>query len=152
AAALIAVLTLTGCATTTQQGAVGVQRSQFLLVSSSEMDRAAATAYRQVLHEESGKVNRDPRQVERVRAIVDRLIPQTAVFRKDGPDWKWEVNVIESKEVNAWCMPGGKIVVYTGLLEKLRLTDAELAAVMGHEIGHALREHVRERASQQMAM
>jgi len=144
---------LAACSTTTEQGTVGVQRSQLLLVSSAELDKAAAAQYQQVIQTEApkGNVNKDPLQAERVRNIAKRLIPQTAVFRKDALDWKWEVNVITSPEVNAWCMPGGKIAVYTGILEKVHITDDELAAVMGHEISHALREHGRERASQQMA-
>src|SRR5207245_1889332 len=81
--------------TTTEQGAVGVERRQFLLISSAEVDQAAAAQYQNVLKEQSpkGNLNKDPQQVERVRAIAKRLIPQTAVFRKDAVDWKWEVNV-----------------------------------------------------------
>jgi len=153
AVAVIMTTALVACTTTTEEGSVGVQRSQLLLVSSADLDKAAAAQYQDVLKTETpkGNVNRDPQQAERVRNIAKRLIPQTAVFRKDALDWKWEVNVITSPEVNAWCMPGGKIAVYTGIIEKVHITDDELAAVMGHEISHALREHGRERASQQMA-
>ncbi len=153
AIAVFVLMALVACSSTTEQGTVGVQRSQFLLVSSADLDKAAAAQYQQVIQTESpkGNLNRDPQQAERVRGIAKRLIPQTAVFRKDALDWKWEVNVITSPEINAWCMPGGKIAVYTGIIEKLQITDDELAAVMGHEISHALREHGRERASQQVA-
>jgi predicted Zn-dependent protease len=124
-----------------------------MFVSSDDLNKAAAAQYQQVIQSEApkGNVNHDPQQAERVRNIAKRLIPQTAVFRKDAVEWKWEVNVITSPEINAWCMPGGKIAVYTGIIEKLHITDDELAAVMGHEISHALREHSRERASQQAA-
>src|SRR5215475_9996026 len=150
---VIVLAALAACTSTTEQGTVGVERSQLMFVSSADLNKAAAAQYQQVIQTESpkGNVNRDPQQAERVRNIAKRLIPQTAVFRKDALDWKWEVNVITSPEVNAWCMPGGKIAVYTGIIEKLQITDDELAAVMGHEISHALREHVRERASQELA-
>jgi predicted Zn-dependent protease len=143
---------LVACQTvqTTQSGTVGVDRKQSMMVSAEKMNQSAVQAYRQVLQEEGkkGAVNHDPEQVKRVRAIAARLIPATAAFRADAPGWKWEVNVISSKDVNAWCMPGGKIAVYTGLIDRIKPSDDELAAVMGHEIAHALREHGRERASQ----
>jgi len=154
---LLAAMALAACQTvqTTEGGVVGVERRQSMstLVSSSQMDRSAAQAYGQVVSEAGKKnqLNRDSAQVERVRGVAKHLIPSTAAFRADAPKWKWEVNVISSDEVNAWCMPGGKIAVYAGLLTKLHPTDEELAAVMGHEIAHALREHGRERASEQMA-
>jgi predicted Zn-dependent protease len=149
----LAALALVSCKTTTQPGAVGADRKQFMLLSAGEVDRSAALAYQQELKKAAGKnaLNRDGAQVARVRAISRRLIPATAVFRADAPNWEWEVNVISSGEVNAWCMPGGKMAVYSGLIEKLKVTDDELAAVMGHEIAHALREHGRERASQAAA-
>lgn len=146
---------LAACLTTqtTTGGAVGVDRSQFVLVSSAEVDAAAAKGYADVIAkaQKEGKLNRDAKQVARVRAIANRLIPQTVAFRPDAPQWKWEVNVIESDQLNAWCMAGGKIAFYSALIEKLALTDDEIAAIMGHEIAHALREHSRERISQQLA-
>lgn len=143
------VLSVAGCATTTAPGTVGVQREQMLLISSQEINKASEQAYRNTLNQAAGKgaLLKTGPHLNRVRAIANRLIPTTAAFRPDAPKWKWEVSVIEAPDLNAWCMPGGKIAVYTGLIEKLKVTDDELAAVMGHEIAHALREHGRERAS-----
>jgi predicted Zn-dependent protease len=144
-----------GCQTvqTTQPGAVGVDRPQAMLLSSKEVNDSAAKAYHQLLAgaEKKGQVNTDAAQLARIRRVSQRLIPQTAAFRPDAPGWQWEVNLIDAKDVNAWVMPGGKIAFYTGLLDKLKPSDDEIAAVMGHEIAHALREHGRERASQAMA-
>jgi predicted Zn-dependent protease len=153
--AVVLAFVLASCETvqTTQPGAVGVDRKQSMLLSSAEVDRGAAQAYQQVLKQASAKklLNQDAGQVARVRVIALRLINGVGVFRPDAPKWAWETNVITSKDVNAWCMPGGKMAVYTGLIERLKVTDDELAAVMGHEIAHALREHGRERASQAYA-
>jgi predicted Zn-dependent protease len=155
ALAALAMLALASCETvqTTQPGAVGVDRKQSMLLSSAQVDRSAAMAYQEELKNAAKKnaLNRDPAQVARVRSMALRLTNVTGAFRPDAPRWAWETNVITSGDINAWCMPGGKIAVYTALIEKLKLTDDELAAVMGHEIGHALREHGRERASQAYA-
>jgi predicted Zn-dependent protease len=139
---------------TTSGGTVGVDRQQTMLVSSAEVNSSAEKAYQQTMRDAQAKnrLNRDPAETQRVRAIANRLIPVTAVFRSDAPGWRWEVNVISSNELNAWCMPGGKVAVYTGLMERLNLSDDELAAVMGHEIAHALREHGREKAGQAAGM
>src|SRR5262245_13941857 len=138
---------------TTQPGAVGVQRKQMMLVSEQEVVKGASVAYQQELDKakKEGALNADHEKYQRVQTIVKRLIPQTAVFRPDATQWQWEVNVQTTKDVNAYCMPGGKIMVYTGLIDQLHLSDAELAAVIGHEIAHALREHSRERLSRMTA-
>lgn len=150
--ALLAVfsLQLSGCATTTKDSVSGVKRSQFMLLPSSSVDKMSAQSYAQTLGEAKKKntLNADPAMLARVRTISNRLIAQVGVFRPDATKWAWEVNVEKNDELNAYCMPGGKIMVLSGLVEKINATDDELAAVIGHEIAHALREHGRERMSQ----
>jgi predicted Zn-dependent protease len=146
-------LALGGCTTTTAGGAVGARRSQLMLISPEELEQMAEQSYAKLKADagSKGELNRDAALLKRVRTIATRLKPHTAIFRKDAPGWKWEVNVISSKELNAFCMPGGKIMFYSGLVSQLQLSDDEIAIVMGHEIAHALREHSREQVSQAMA-
>ena len=150
---VLAGVGLVGCASTTERGAVGGDRKQLLLISSEQMEQLSAQSYAKLQADASkqGALNSDPALTQRVRAIAARIEPQTAVFRRDAPSWKWEVNVISSDELNAFCMPGGKIVFYSGLIKQLNLSDSEIAVVMGHEITHALREHSREQVSQAIA-
>lgn len=140
---------------TTQPGVVGVTRTQSMALnlSSQQINAASTQSYNKMLQEAARKntLNRDPAMLARVQAIAQRLIARTTVFREDAGQWRWETNVFQSEAVNAFCMAGGKIGIYSGLINKLQITDDELAAVMGHEIAHALREHVREQVSLQYA-
>ena len=147
------VFAFAGCQATTDSGAVGVKRSQFMLVSSEELDQISEETYAKLKAEatQKGTLNADPALTKRVRDIAARIRPQTKAFRPDAPSWNWQVNVIDSKELNAFCMPGGRIMFYSGLIERLKLTDNEIAVVMGHEIAHALREHSREQVSRSIA-
>jgi len=148
-----AVLGLAGCASTTQGGAVGTERKQLLLISSQQLEKMASQSYARLQADAAkrGTLNTDPALTRRVRAIASLIEPHTGIFRRDAPGWKWEVNVINSNELNAFCMPGGKIAFYSGLINQLKLSDDEIAVVMGHEIAHALREHSREQVSQAIA-
>ncbi|MCZ8295151.1 MAG: M48 family metallopeptidase [Hylemonella sp.] len=152
---LLAAGLLAGCQTvqTTGAGQVGVTRNQYMGVSAAEVDAASAQSYRKMLQEAERKkeLNVDAAMLARVQGIAKRLVAQTTHFRPDAQAWRWETNVFHSDQVNAFCMAGGKIGIYSGLIEKLKITDDELAAVMGHEIAHALREHVREQVSMQQA-
>jgi predicted Zn-dependent protease len=87
----------------------------------------------------------DEPQVQRLRAIAKRIIPHVGRWNAEAASWRWEVNLLDSDQVNAFCMPGGRIAFFTGILRKLNMTDDEVAMVMGHEIAHALREHARKR-------
>jgi len=146
-------LMLGGCQTTTAGGAVGATRQQLMLVSPEELEKMSAENYTKLKSDATskGELNADPPMLRRVRAVAARIEPQTGVFRPDAPAWKWEVNVISSNVLNAFCMPGGRIMFYSGLINALRLTDDEIAIVMGHEVSHALREHSREQVSQAIA-
>ena len=142
-----------GCASTTQSGVVGAERKQLLLVSSAQAEQGAAAFYAKEKdkYAKAGALNANAQQTARVKTIVNDLIEQAGAFRPDTRNWKWEVSVISSKEVNAYCAAGGKMAIYTGLLDGLKLNDSEVAAVMGHEIAHALREHTREAMSEAVA-
>src|SRR3990167_7715357 len=148
---------LAGCqaVNTTSGGAVGVERKQYMfsMLSTQQVNQMYEQSYQQTLNEASGKgvLDKNSSNAKRVNAIAQRLIAQAAVFRADSAQWDWQVNLIDSEELNANCGPGGKIIVYSGLIEQLKLSDDELAAVMGHEIAHALREHGREAMSKAYA-
>ncbi|MBY4731672.1 M48 family metallopeptidase [Cupriavidus pauculus] len=121
------------------------------IVPMAVIDQQAAREYEQVKQEAIARHtlldDSDP-QVLRLREIGVRLLPQTVLWNPRAGRWAWEINVIRADQVNAFCMPGGKMAVYTGLLNDLKLTDDEVAMVMGHEIAHALEEHARQRAAQ----
>ena len=151
--ALLLSSLLLACANTTRSGAVGINRSQFMIVSSAEVDRLSTISYNeqnQKAQEKHILVSSGP-TYDRLKTISNRLIQQTSVFRDDTRQWNWQLTLINAPILNATCAPGGKITFYTGLIEQLNLTDDEIAAIMGHEIAHALREHGRERLSQAMA-
>jgi predicted Zn-dependent protease len=118
------------------------------LVPAKQIEQSAAGQYAQMLKQADAKqalARSDHPQLIRLRSIGAKLVPHAVRFNSRAQEWKWEINLIGSKQINAFCMPGGKIVFYTGILDQLKLTDDEVAMIMGHEIAHALREHARER-------
>ena len=118
------------------------------LVPAEELEVAASQQYEQMMAEARSKGALAPAgnpQFQRLQRIATKLVPQTSQWNDRSKSWKWEVNLIGSKQINAFCMPGGKIAFYTGILDQLKLTDDETAMIMGHEMAHALREHARAR-------
>jgi predicted Zn-dependent protease len=130
------------------QADVGKTSSFTKLVSAEQIEAAAVQQYRHVLREAAAQralAPKDHPQMVRLRAIADRIIPHALPWNPRARQWQWEVNLIGSAQVNAFCMPGGKIAFFYGILQKLQLNDDEVATIMGHEAAHALREHARER-------
>ena len=133
----------------TREGVQVGESSVFTKIGSADqIEHEASLQYQQTLGQASKQHALGPAdhpQVQRLRSIMDKIIPFASAWNPRAQQWKWEVNLIGSNQINAYCMPGGKIAFYTGILNKLQLTDDEVAMVMGHEIAHALREHARER-------
>ncbi len=129
-------------------------RKQLMLVSEDQAIASSREAYLTTVRDldAKGQLSRDRATIERVNRITGRLVAQAIEMRPDSADWEWSVVVIDDpKTVNAWCMAGGRMAIYTGLIETIRPSDDELAQVMGHEIGHALANHTAEKMSVQMA-
>lgn len=133
-----------GCATNTMTG-----RSQLIIVSEAAVINKSSSLYSSMIdaYDKESKLSSNAEVNERVQKITNRLVERAVLYKPDSQKWKWQVNVIESDELNAFCMPGGKMAVHTGLLEKVKPTDDELAQVMGHEIAHALANHGAEKMS-----
>lgn len=148
--ALVALtsLTLTACSTSP------TGRSQLMLVSPSQAINASKAAYTEMLTplKDEGKVDSDPATVKRIQEIAGRIVYQAIKRFPHTRNWDWSISVIDDADtVNAWCMAGGRMAIYTGLIDKLEATDDELAQVLGHEVSHALANHTAERMSVAMA-
>jgi predicted Zn-dependent protease len=149
-ALVLAILTLPGCQSNPVTG-----RKQLMLVPEDTAISESKQAYAALLQPlvKEGKVDSDAATVARVHEITGRLIAQAIKYRPETQNWEWSVKVIDDpKTVNAWCMAGGKMAIYTGLIQQIKPTDDELAQVMGHEISHALAKHSAEQMSRAMAM
>ncbi len=133
---------------------VGAPSALSQLVPAEQIERAATGQYASMLSQAAQQRAVGPEdhpQVRRLRYIAGRIIPFTYEWNPRARSWRWEVNLIGSKQINAFCMPGGKIAFYFGILDRLKLSDDEVAMVMGHEMTHALREHAREQMGKNMA-
>ncbi|MFN0184015.1 MAG: M48 family metallopeptidase [Aquabacterium sp.] len=154
--ALLAAAALTGLSSAAvAQPIPECKRSGFTkLVPADQLEQAAGQQYVQMLRQADGQralASKDHAQLQRLRYIAQRIIPFTAGCNDRSQQWRWEVNLIGSEQVNAFCMPGGKIAFYLGILAKLQLSDDEVAMIMGHEVAHALLEHARERVGKTTA-
>jgi predicted Zn-dependent protease len=151
AASLVASTSAPAQQPTTADGVqVGKPSTVARLVPAEQLERMAGEQYAQMMREAAGKgalLPAEHPQVQRSRRIAREVIAHAQRFNPRAAQWRWEVNVVASPQINAFCMPGGKIGIYTGIVDKLRLTDDELAMVIGHEVAHALREHARERVA-----
>lgn len=129
-------------------------RKQLVLVSEEQAQASSAQAYAQTLSDaqKKGKLSTDAALNARIKRITDRLIVEAKSMYPPSGEWKWSVAVLDEPALNAWCMPGGKMAINTGIISKLSLSDAEIAQIMAHEIAHALLGHGRERMSRAMAM
>lgn len=124
------------------------------LVPAEEIEAAAAQQYAQMLaqaRQKNALAAADHPQSRRLRVIADRIVPFATEWNPRSKNWRWEVNLLGSNQINAFCMPGGKIAFYSGILQQLQLDDDEVATIMGHEVAHALREHARERIGKSSA-
>jgi predicted Zn-dependent protease len=144
-----------GLADSAQAQDAECKRSTFTqVVSADQVEQAAGQQYQQMLQQASAQralAPVDNAQLQRLRYIAKRIVPFTEGCNPRSRQWRWDVNLIGSQELNAFCMPGGKIAFYYGILAKLKLSDDEVAIIMGHEIAHALLEHARARMGKTMA-
>lgn len=155
--AVLAGTLLLGTVPAVAQGdgvAVGRNSGFTQLVPAGEIEQASKQQYGKMMQEAAAQKALAPAshpQLQRLRRIAQRIIPHAVSWNPRARDWQWEVNLIGSKQINAFCMPGGKIAFYTGILDQLQLSDDEVAMIMGHEMAHALREHARERMGKSAA-
>lgn len=145
-------LFVVGCASTTQKGATNIDRNQFVSgISSEKMIEISKKSYRKLIlkYKKEGLLDKNSDHFNRVSTVLGKLIPQVSIFRSDAINWAWEFHIVDSPLINATCLPGGKMMITSGIINQLQLDDNELAAVLGHEMSHALREHGREKISEQ---
>lgn len=146
---ILTIMLFVACSTVPLTG-----RRQFNLANSQEIQQQSLTSYRQFLGDPKTKVLSSGNDAVRVKNVGRRIAAAIEQYLKSNGyanqyNFSWEFNLVQSSEINAWCMPGGKVAVYTGIIPVAQ-TDAGLATVMGHEIAHAIARHTEERYSQTM--